>query len=216
MSHSSGRSFVDVVLLAKVGAGAISGGLLATGVLWLFGYLDQPAFTAVLVLAMAVFCVMAAGSLQSAEHRRRLDRTRYPQPPVYAAGPRAVDRPAPVPVAPPAPQHTWHLAAARDSLARGSAPTAVSAPPPPVDPDPEPGPARVAEVRVPGRSGGVRRVVQCPRCAEFDITVAEEAGGFAFGCRGCRHTWRWTPGRPWPPTVARPALAHRRGSRPPA
>jgi hypothetical protein len=99
---------------------------------------------------------------------------------------------------------------------RGSAPTAVSAPPPPVDPDPDPGPARVVEVRIPGRSGGVRRTVQCPRCAEFDITVAEEVGGFAFGCRSCRHTWRWTPGRPWPPTVARPALAHRRGPRPPA
>ena len=50
--------------------------------------------------------------------------------------------------------------------------------------------------------------------AGFDLDVREEPGAFTFGCQSCRHVWRWTPGMPWPPTIAQPTLgnSHRNGS----
>ena len=70
-------------------------------------------------------------------------------------------------------------------------------------------PTRINEVRVPGRRGGRRRVVQCPRCAYFDLDAWNEGAGFAFACHSCRHRWRWIPGTAWPPTVVRPGLARK-------
>jgi hypothetical protein len=216
MTRSGGRSGADLRRLAEVGAAALLGGVLAALLLVLIQGVARPGFIALLVAAMTLFCVMATDALQSAQRRRPARRAPQqvwrPAPP-----PHPVSRPAAAPIALPQPEHTWHLAAARDSLARAATPSTVPRPPaPPVDPGPDPGPARVEEIRVPGRSGGVRRIVQCPRCAEFDVGAAADGAGFAFGCRGCRHRWQWAPGRPWPPTVARPALAHRTAPRPPA
>ncbi|HTF53156.1 MAG TPA: hypothetical protein VK735_37405 [Pseudonocardia sp.] len=55
-------------------------------------------------------------------------------------------------------------------------------------------------------------VAQCPRCGDFRLDLRRDAESYAFRCgnHACAHTWRWTPGTPWPPTVVRRNLTGRR------
>jgi hypothetical protein len=52
-----------------------------------------------------------------------------------------------------------------------------------------------------------RRIVQCPRCGDFDVEVRRDGDLFAFICVRRRHEWTWTRGKPWPATVIRPTAA---------
>jgi hypothetical protein len=54
---------------------------------------------------------------------------------------------------------------------------------------------------------GVARVVQCPACGDFRVDVRQQDDCFAFTCRHCSHSWQWSTGSPWPPTVVRPRNA---------
>jgi hypothetical protein len=45
------------------------------------------------------------------------------------------------------------------------------------------------------------RIVQCPRCGEFRIDVAQAGSGYAFRCRVDDHRWEWQAGTPWPATI---------------
>ncbi|HEV7452140.1 MAG TPA: hypothetical protein VGO16_12280 [Pseudonocardiaceae bacterium] len=45
------------------------------------------------------------------------------------------------------------------------------------------------------------RIVQCPRCGEFRIDVAQAGSGYAFRCRVDDHRWEWQAGTPWPTTI---------------
>jgi len=54
---------------------------------------------------------------------------------------------------------------------------------------------------------GVARVVQCPPCGDFRVDVRQRGDCFTFSCRHCSHSWQWSPGSPWPPTIVRPRNA---------
>ena len=46
-------------------------------------------------------------------------------------------------------------------------------------------------------TGDARRLPQCPRCGDFDVSV--HAGTRTiFACRRCTLRWAWVPGQPWP------------------
>lgn len=215
MSPAGGRSAADVALAAKVAAGALAGGLFAVLVVWILFGVHRPWFLGATVLVVTAVCVLAVDLL-----RLRGGRVRIPRPVLQPStwGPPA----PPGPLLPPAPAHApapdepaWYQEAGRTAAqlqtpagngGKGQAPQVRS----PLEPEVDGPPGRVDEYAVPGRSGGVRRVVQCPRCADFAITVGTEPGGYAFVCDRCRHRWEWGPGRPWPGTVVSPALGRTR------
>ena len=58
--------------------------------------------------------------------------------------------------------------------------------------------------------GRDRRVVQCPRCADLRISVAQHSGGLEFQCAECGAHWSWTPGGPWPPVMSGLPARHAR------
>jgi hypothetical protein len=215
-----GRSVAEVLLLIKVGVSAVAGGLLGmSAVLHLStdSRRGLPLLLLALVLAVSVLSVVAVAAMWPADDQRAL-----PGPPPHPW-------PGPPPMTPPQPQGVgafppppptgpqWYDHAAQQSAALRTLPApgatqAARAPAalPPVEPEVDRRPAVLDEHRVPGARGLRRRIVQCPRCADFEIAVWEQHDGFAFGCQACQHQWRWIPGSPWPPTVVRPALARRR------
>jgi hypothetical protein len=220
VSRDGRRSGAELLLLMETAATSAVGGLLAVLALWYDDRLIQPVVVLAVAFAVVVFCVMAVNTLRPDPPARTPParkqpggaRIAYPQPlisghqyPPHVAGPPPVE-----------PVHTWFDDAARDAAAQQGAVPAMVGTAAQVPPEPEgPGLAsHIEEHRIPGSTSAVRRVVQCPRCAGFDLDVREEPGAFTFGCQSCRHVWRWTPDTPWPPTIARPALgnSHRNGS----
>lgn len=218
-----GRSAADVFLLVKVVGAAVMGSGLAGAGLVIIGGVRLEAAVA-LALAVVLLCVLAVGWLQGRAGSAAPLRRRDPHDPYQGSyesrrPPNASppQRPlAPSPRQPEAPAETspaWYVNAARDSAQRSPSRTAAGAPPasqPLVLDDAESNgqPGSVEELHVPGRGGSVRRIVQCPRCADFGVDVWSERAGFSFVCRRCRHRWQWAPGNPWPPTVVRPAATH--------
>jgi len=228
VSQSRDRSAADLFLLVKVAAASMVGAIAAAGVLWLVGDLDRGRTLGALALAVVVLNVTVAWLLASREttsfRPAASPWTPAPRPPLAPAPvPRQAPArrpplaPAPVPRQTPAePGQVWYVEAARDAEAlRGVAAPDIAfagatAPLPafgPTQPAAElDGPSgRVEEHRVPGRTGSVRRIVQCPECGDFDVDVWSEPAGFAFTCRRCRGMWQWAPGTPWPATIIQPA-----------
>jgi hypothetical protein len=209
----------ELLLLIKVAAASAVGGLMAVLALWYDDRLIQPVVVLAVAFAVVVFCVMVVNTLRPDPARTPPARKQpggariaYPQPLISGH-----QYPPPAAAPPPVePVHTWFDDAARDAAAQQSAVPATVGTAAQVPPEPEGNglAPRIEEHRIPGSTSAVRRVVQCPRCAGFDLDVREEPGAFTFGCRSCRHVWRWTPDTPWPPTIARPTLgnSHRNGS----
>ncbi|SDD47705.1 hypothetical protein SAMN05660690_4310 [Geodermatophilus telluris] len=211
MSASGGRTVADLLLLLRVAAASLAGGLSAVVVLWVAeDGLPQPGVLLALVLLVTVLSVLASAALVS-------DR-RSPGPPAGSPVPPvphpAAPRPAP-PALPPAPA----LPSGRRYDPAGGGPgRAAPAPALPVFTPPKPVPVRAASPPtwethpVPGAArdaGAVRRLVQCPRCGDFGVEARRRAAVFAFTCRRCAHTWQWGRGSPWPATVVRPPGAER-------
>jgi hypothetical protein len=204
-------SGADLRLLAEVGVASAVGGLMAVSALWWDARLITPVVILGLAVTVVVFCVMVVKTL-------RPDPPAQPPPPLreqpsgahaaYAQPPisgRQYPRP-PAAVPPVEATRSWYDDAARDAAAQRSAAASVVGTAAQVPPEPEGNGAvpRIEEYRVPGGTSAVRRVVQCPQCAGFDLDVRREPDGLAFECRSCRQDWRWAPGTPWPPTIARP------------
>jgi hypothetical protein len=215
-----GRPLDAVLLLVKVGISAVAGGLLGISVLvWLDD--DKRAlvpYLFVVVLGVTALSVMAAAALQSADAGSEDSNLAVGSMPPWGTPsptpPLPIGRPTTPGAADIGPQ--WYDDAARHAAALRTLP-APGAAPPTAGPAPltelesvDDAPARVDELRAPGRRGNVRRIVQCPRCAAFDLDVWEEGAGFAFGCRACRQRWRCATGAARPPTVVRPALSRTR------
>jgi hypothetical protein len=228
MAPRGRRTAGDVRVLAEVTLAALGGGLLAAAVLVFIQGRLRTELVLFLIGVVTVLAVLAVGTLQSALLERaaapghpdealtrsgrasraatRSDPRSYPAlqdpKPQYreADQVRSAQRPPAVP---------WYDATpgtvGQEPQAGRSALPAATAP---VTPEPDLGPAAYDTYDVPGaRPSGtqpVRRVVQCPRCGDFDIDLRAERASFAFACRACRHTWTWAVGRPWPTTVVRP------------
>lgn len=218
MSQLRDRSAADLFLLVKVAAASMVGAVAAVGVLGLLDELESRRTVAAFSLAVVVLNVTAAWLLSG----RNTASFRPTASPPWIPAPPAPPAPAPVRTHSPAePAQSWYVEAARDAeaLRRIPAPdiafAGATAPLPafgPTQPAPDlAGPSgRVEEHRVPGRSGAVRRIVQCPECGDFEVDLWDEPKGFAFTCRRCRGTWQWTPGRPWPATIVQPARGRTR------
>jgi hypothetical protein len=201
MNTIGGRTAADWLLLVKVAAASLLGGLLAVGTLWILkGSLVRLRIILLLVVLVAVLIVLALSALMS-------DRQASAPPAPRTAGPRRhpaslpdqTTRRAPVP----------DRRAARTEEAPGPLPTFS---PPPRALEAVVRPRTVEEYPVPGvraEASAVRRIVQCPRCGDFGIELHRGPASFAFTCRRCAHAWQWRPGRPWPATVVRPPRAER-------
>ena len=227
MAARSRRTADDVRLLVEVAMAALGGGLLAAA----FLAFDEGELRTGLVLffvaVVTVLAVLTVATLQPV----RLDRTEAPTPhEAWERTDRPPDRPAPAPypqaqypppeparppqLPPPVPWYEDGAAVGHDP--QKDRPTFRAAPAPPQS-EPDTRPAAYDTFDVPGarRSSGqpVRRVVQCPRCGDFDVDVTPEQRSFAFACRACHNRWTWRSGRPWPSTVIRPTAAKDRTGR---
>jgi hypothetical protein len=214
VSRDGHRSGAELLLLIKVAAASTVGGLMAMLVLWYDDRLALLAVVLVVALAAVLFCVMVVNTFRPEPLARARPVREQPgcapaaYPPQLMTGPQHPPSPIAAPPPPFEPVHNWFDDAARDAAANQRAASPVVGQVAQVSPEPEGNGVvpRVEEYPVRGSTAAVRRVVQCPRCAGFDLDVREETGAFTFGCQSCRHIWRWTPGTPWPPTIARPAL----------
>jgi hypothetical protein len=224
MAARGRRTAADVRLLAEVAVAALGGGLLAAAVLTFGEGALRTGLVLFFVAVVTVLAILTVGTLQSV----RFDRTkaqaphrpweagRSPQRPGASTYPQAQDsqpqyaQPEPV-RAPQLPQSVpWYDDGVGARQNSPQAPHTFRAAPAPAQPDPDTRPAAYDIFDVPGarRSGGrpVRRVVQCPRCGDFDVDASPTDQSFAFACRACHHTWTWRSGRPWPTTVVRPTV----------
>ena len=182
------------------------------------------------VLVVAVVAVLIVGTLLSGRHERpeTTSQTALRRPAVSTASwpdPAQVrQRQEVVPLSgPPA----YDRSPPRVDLVSGDArprfdgrsaelplPTFSRPVPLPSGPQPDVRPPDFATHSVRGGRGvgpcAVRRIVQCPRCGDFDVAMREKDDTIVFTCRIAGHAWTWRRGNPWPATVVRPTARPQR------
>jgi hypothetical protein len=208
------RHFGDrLVLPLRVAAAAWLGGTLAWAALTISDEVTNPRLLVISMLVITAFCVMVAITLLAVQGVPPAEEVSEPVP---------VRQPSPSVRERPAPDNIWYAAAARDNAMRQasqSVPRARRTEAPHKAPEQPPTivsiPVRahrradkgtvIQAAAVDPTAGAL--ILQCPRCGDFGVDAHARQPYFAFACRHCGHSWRWTDGACWPTTVVRPRLA---------
>lgn len=213
MTRESGTA---PTLLLRAAEGALVGWALALIVLSSFRRVPEPFAAVSLLGSVVLISVIGAGLLLLS---RPSDTGRHKK---YVRSQLTVPTAVPVPSARGS-AFSWadHAQRPAETVWSGFGPT-PTAPPPPVvatlAADVGPSTNEVIPVSggawwrqeangedgsdVPPLTADPPHVVQCPNCSDFGPTARARSRGFAFRCARCGHLWSWTPGEPWPTTVA--------------